>query len=143
TDHGDEELGRAVSEGRRREFSAFGWDPADVPDPQDEQTFLRSKLDWDEAGRSHHAELLAWHRDLIRLRHDVPALAGGVEGVSGVDVRWDGDARWLVVERGPVSVVCNLGEAEQAVPLDSAAADLLTDDGRAVVVPPETVVVLG
>ncbi|MBA3268568.1 MAG: malto-oligosyltrehalose trehalohydrolase [Acidimicrobiia bacterium] len=163
TDHGDEELGRAVSEGRRREFSAFGWDPADVPDPQDEQTFLRSKLDWDEPGRSPHAELLAWHRDLIRLRHDVPALAGGVEGVSGVDVRWDEDARWLVVERGPVSGVCNLGEAEQAVPLgegqgpsgplsgrqgpsgplsgrqgpgalDSAAAGLLTDDGPAVVV---------
>ena len=48
TDHTDPELGRAVSEGRRREFAAFGWDPQAVPDPQDPATFERSKLDWTE-----------------------------------------------------------------------------------------------
>jgi maltooligosyltrehalose trehalohydrolase len=35
TDHEDAELGRLVSEGRRREFAAFGWNPDDIPDPQD------------------------------------------------------------------------------------------------------------
>src|SRR5690606_10857723 len=35
TDHQDPELGRAVTEGRTHEFAHFGWDPADVPDPQD------------------------------------------------------------------------------------------------------------
>jgi maltooligosyltrehalose trehalohydrolase len=35
TDHQDPDLGRAVSEGRRREFAAFGWKPDDIPDPQD------------------------------------------------------------------------------------------------------------
>jgi maltooligosyltrehalose trehalohydrolase len=34
TDHGPE-LGRAVTEGRQREFADFGWDPGDVPDPHD------------------------------------------------------------------------------------------------------------
>jgi maltooligosyltrehalose trehalohydrolase len=44
TCHGDEELGRAVTEGRRREFADFGFDATDVPDPQDAATFERSKL---------------------------------------------------------------------------------------------------
>ena len=48
TDHDDPELGRAVTEGRRREFAAFGWDPEGVPDPQDPRTFERSKLRWAE-----------------------------------------------------------------------------------------------
>ncbi|MGI9023365.1 MAG: malto-oligosyltrehalose trehalohydrolase [Acidimicrobiales bacterium] len=147
TDHGDADLGRAVSDGRRREFAAFGWDPADVPDPQDPGTFDRSRLDWDEPGRSPHAEVLAWHRHLIRLRREVPALSGGE-----TEVRYDEEAAWLVVDRGPVSIVCNLAGGEQPVPLgegrqgaalDPSFVSLLTDDGRAVVVPPETVVILG
>ncbi len=43
-DHSDPELVNAVREGRRREFAAFGWEE-EPPDPQDEATFLRSKLD--------------------------------------------------------------------------------------------------
>ena len=58
----DAELGRLVSEGRRREFAAFGWKPDDVPDPQDPATFERSNLDWDELDKEPHAELLEWHR---------------------------------------------------------------------------------
>jgi maltooligosyltrehalose trehalohydrolase len=38
TDHEDPELGRAVSEGRRSEFSAFAWSAEEVPDPQDPAT---------------------------------------------------------------------------------------------------------
>ena len=34
TDHQDPALGQAVTEGRRHEFAAFGWDPDGVPDPQ-------------------------------------------------------------------------------------------------------------
>lgn len=48
TDH-DEPLGSAVSKGRMSEFAGHGWEAlyggeVDVPDPQDRQTFLRSKL---------------------------------------------------------------------------------------------------
>ena len=49
TDHEDGELGRLVTEGRRREFAAFGAHAEDVPDPQAQATFERSKLDWDES----------------------------------------------------------------------------------------------
>jgi maltooligosyltrehalose trehalohydrolase len=38
TDHEDPKLGRAVSEGRRSEFSAFAWSAEEVPDPQDPAT---------------------------------------------------------------------------------------------------------
>jgi maltooligosyltrehalose trehalohydrolase len=45
TDHDDPELARAVREGRRQEFVAFGWDPEPIPDPQTPAPFERSKLD--------------------------------------------------------------------------------------------------
>ena len=48
TDHIEPWLAQAVAEGRKAEFAAHGWDAADVPDPQDEATFLRSKLDWEQ-----------------------------------------------------------------------------------------------
>ena len=56
------------------EFAAFGWDPADVPDPQDPDTFARSKLDWTEPAAGCHASLIAWYRELIRLRRQYAAL---------------------------------------------------------------------
>ena len=58
TSHPEQELGRATAEGRLAEFAALGWDPAVVPDPQDEQTFLRSKLDWSELASGRHARIL-------------------------------------------------------------------------------------
>jgi maltooligosyltrehalose trehalohydrolase len=41
SDHGDPDLAEAVREGRRAEFSAFGWEPDEIPDPQDSATFER------------------------------------------------------------------------------------------------------
>ena len=67
----DHQRSRARPGGQRRaapEFAAFGWDPADVPDPQDPATFERSRLDWAEPRKDRHADLLAWYRELIALR---------------------------------------------------------------------------
>jgi maltooligosyltrehalose trehalohydrolase len=149
TDHADPALGQAVREGRQREFAAFGWDPADIPDPQSADTFVRSKLDWREVDREPHARLLAWHRRLIALRRGSPDLADG--RMDRVGVRVDEDARWLVVERGAVTVVVNLGAADALVPLppERARRVLLTSNtdirvGTAhVTVPPDAVVLLG
>ena len=47
TDHENAELGRLVAEGRSKEFSAFRWQGT-VPNPQELETFERSKLDWSE-----------------------------------------------------------------------------------------------
>ena len=56
-DHLDPELARQVSEGRKREFFAFGWDPATIPDPENHASFERSKLKWDELPKPAHAAI--------------------------------------------------------------------------------------
>jgi maltooligosyltrehalose trehalohydrolase len=73
-DHSDPELINAVREGRRREFASFGWEK-DPPDPQDEATFLRSKLDRSLRDTSLSRILPGFYRELIRLRKEIAALA--------------------------------------------------------------------
>ena len=76
------ELGRAVTEGRRREFSRFAAfsNPLArerIPDPQAEQTFLASCLDWRERDREPHASVLRLYRSLITLRRTSGAMGTG------------------------------------------------------------------
>ena len=78
TDH-NEELGRLVTEGRRKEFAGFVQfsDPdlrSHIPDPQSPETFRRSKLNLDEA--AYGAGLLAqdFYRAALRLRATDPVL---------------------------------------------------------------------
>ncbi|HEV7862127.1 MAG TPA: malto-oligosyltrehalose trehalohydrolase [Acidimicrobiia bacterium] len=148
TDHTDE-LGRLVSEGRRKEFSAFGWKPEDVPDPQDRATFDRSVLDWAELDKEPHARLLAWHRDLIALRRTLPELSDG--NFEEITTTWDEDAGWFCLTRGSVTVAVNLAEHRQPVPVPIAAVTVrlasepaATDlsDG-AVTLPPDSVAIVG
>jgi maltooligosyltrehalose trehalohydrolase len=146
TDHIDDELGRLVSEGRRREFSAFGWKPEDVPDPQDRATFERSLLDWAEADKEPHATLLQWHRDLIALRRRIPALSDG--SFDGIECSWDEDSAWFRLTRGPVTVAVNLADHPQAVPVGDAGTVLLASDpsaalgGGSVALAPDSVAIL-
>ena len=72
TDHYDE-LGRGVTEGRRKEFADFSdfRDPkkrARIPDPQALTTFTNSKLIWTELEQSPHAETLRLYSDFLRFR---------------------------------------------------------------------------
>jgi maltooligosyltrehalose trehalohydrolase len=115
TDHHDAELGRAVGEGRRREFEAFGWDPESVPDPQAVETFEMSVLNWRELDEPLHRELLDWYRALISLRRDTPELNDGRRDL--VDLKCDDEARWLVMTRGPITVAANFSDAVVAVPI--------------------------
>jgi maltooligosyltrehalose trehalohydrolase len=73
TSHPEPELGKATAEGRIAEFAKMGWDPAVVPDPQDPETFRRSKLDWSEPSRPGNARMLDWYRTLTALRRGIPA----------------------------------------------------------------------
>lgn len=149
TAHDDPVLGQAVAYGRREEFAAFGWHPDEIPDPQARDTFARSKLRWDELAREPHAGILDWHRHLLRLRREVPALTDG--RLDRVRVRYDEEARWLVVERGPVAVACNLADHTQGVPLRLPwvpQALLISDPAvqvtaAGVTLPPDAVAVLG
>ena len=78
TDH-NEELGRLVTEGRRREFADFKQfsDPAvreRIPDPQDPRTFRRSKLDLDEASYGIGLLIQDLYRAALALRASDPVL---------------------------------------------------------------------
>ena len=127
TDHDDPRLAKAVSNGRKREFEAFGWDPDEVPDPQDPATFEASKLAWPEIQQERHADLLAWHKRLIALRKDTEALRDGRFDL--VKVTHD-DSSWLVLDRGQVTVAFNFSDAEVTVPLDhTRATELLLASG--------------
>ncbi len=72
TNHHDE-LGRLVTEGRRKEFARFSAfsDPANrksIPDPQQPETFRRSKLDWAVCQSEQHARCLRWYQTLLHIR---------------------------------------------------------------------------
>jgi maltooligosyltrehalose trehalohydrolase len=115
TNHDDPDLGRAVSEGRRREFASFGWDPMDVPDPQDEATFTRSKLRWEELNEERHRSFLDWYRALIRLRATTPSLTD--TDLAHVTVEHSESPPWIVMQRNEVTIAANLGQTECEVPI--------------------------
>jgi maltooligosyltrehalose trehalohydrolase len=151
TSHPEPELGAATARGRLAEFSRMGWDPATVPDPQDVQTFLRSKLDWDEPGRPEHARVLDLYRRLSALRHERAELTD--PRFDRVRVRFDEDQRWLVVHRADTQIVVNIGAAEVTVPLRPAPGAILLAtadtagieagvDGPVAVLPPHSALVL-
>jgi maltooligosyltrehalose trehalohydrolase len=146
TDHHDPKLGDAVRRGRRAEFAAFGWDPANVPDPQAHETFDRSRLRWSEMADGEHAAILDWHKRLIALRRSMPELSDG--RLASVEVAFDEDDQWLVYTRGRVTVACNFSTETRHISLPGvtdlmlASRDdiALSPDGADL--PPESVAVL-
>jgi maltooligosyltrehalose trehalohydrolase len=144
-DHDDPLMARSVSEGRRREFAAFGWMAEEIPDPEDRETFLRSKLRWDDLQETEHARMLDWYRTLIRLRKSQPDLNDGELGHT--TVRFDETAKWLVMTRGEMIVMCNLGSDVQRLPCTRDARVLLASrdevvrDDSSFVLPPDSVVI--
>jgi maltooligosyltrehalose trehalohydrolase len=99
TSHSDPALAKAVSEGRKKEFIAAGED--DVPDPQDEETFRRSKLSHRRDGR--HGALRDHYRRLLALRR----AHGDVVAARWPEVEVDGTA--FTLRRPGLVVRANLG----------------------------------
>jgi maltooligosyltrehalose trehalohydrolase len=90
TDHIDPEIARATREGRKKEFEAFAqFSGNEVPDPQDVETFLRSKL-------SEGREPDPLYRRLLELRTKLPRELEIVEA--------DDDAKRLRLRRGHVEL---------------------------------------
>ncbi len=126
TDHEDQELARLVSEGRKKEFGAFGWDPDDVPDPQVASTFLDSKLHWEELAQPKHADMLDWYKRLIALRKAKPELADGQ--LDQVDIDFDDEARWFSMQRGGIVLVFTVNEQGYSAGLEDGVELLLASD---------------
>ena len=143
------ELGRLVTEGRRKEFAGFAAfaDPVRrerIPDPQAEATFERSVLDWDE--RETHAEVYELYRSLLHLRRDDPVLRHQdrastraralTDDLLGVR-RWYGDSERLLL--------ANFGEAPVTLNAAALAEIGCTSVGgwRAAIVTPDAGVARG
>jgi maltooligosyltrehalose trehalohydrolase len=117
--HSDAGLAQAVRRGRREEFEAFAWQ-GELPEPQDEGTFLRSKLDRSLRGEGHHAVLFELYKELFRLRRTIAALANlskeqmevlGYEKDQVLFLR-----RWS--ENSEVSALFNFGDAGATVTVE-------------------------
>ena len=148
TDHREPALANAVREGRCREFAAFGWKPEDTPDPQAPETFARSKLNWAEAKKKPHAEILQWHKKLLALRRNEACLGDGQ--MDHVRVHFSESGKWLRIQRVDITIVCNLASRKQNISLNQKGAYTiaLASDVRvkitshSVSLPPDSVVIL-
>jgi maltooligosyltrehalose trehalohydrolase len=112
--HPEPELARATAEGRKKEFADHGWDAAEIPDPQDPQTFQRSKLDWSELNTDEHAKLLRVYQELIALRRSEPDLADS--RLDRLVIDYNEKTRWITIRRGRLTIAGNLGAEPAIVP---------------------------
>ncbi|HEY0260621.1 MAG TPA: malto-oligosyltrehalose trehalohydrolase [Lacisediminihabitans sp.] len=144
TAHPEPELGEATAKGRIAEFERMGWDPDIVPDPQDPDTFHRSKLDWDQATAAGHSELLAFYRGLAALRRERPDLTD--PRFDRVSCEFDDEQKWFVVHRGLTSIVVNFADYPIALPVGGSVLLASSADAGAseseVVLPGHCVVIL-
>jgi maltooligosyltrehalose trehalohydrolase len=120
TSHPEADLGKATAEGRIKEFAQMGWDPDGVPDPQDPETFERSKLDWSELGEGEHARVLAAYQRLAELRRSLPALTD--PSFEAVSCTADEDTRLFTMRRGAnrseVLMAVNFGDEPVDLPVE-------------------------
>jgi maltooligosyltrehalose trehalohydrolase len=137
--HPEPKLARATAEGRKSEFAEHGWAVDDIPDPQDPQTFQRSKLNWEEVGAGEHAQLHRIYRDLIALRRNEPDLAD--PWLDHLVVDYDEGRRWILMRRNRLVIACNLGTEATTVPVAGdlvAAWDTPTVGDRTTELPPHS-----
>lgn len=116
------ELRGLVREGRREFLSQFpGAKSADgrghIPDPGDEATFLRCRLDWDECTPDNPS--LQLHCDLLTLRREDPVLSGqGKRGFAGAVLSESAFVlRWFDDTEGDRLLLVNLGRDLRDQPL--------------------------
>ncbi|MGO1545241.1 MAG: malto-oligosyltrehalose trehalohydrolase [Gulosibacter sp.] len=154
--HPEEDLAKSVTEGRIREFSRMGWDESEIPDPQDPDTFRRSKLDWMELDHPERSELLNIYRQLIALRREHPELTA--PWLRDVSVEYFVSEQVFAFWRGDLEIVLNFSDQPQSIDLDVdvrwtqyrelpqilfATDDEITLDGERVRMPGHSAAVFG
>jgi maltooligosyltrehalose trehalohydrolase len=130
TSHPEPELAEATGKGRLEEFRDHGWNTADMIDPQDPAAFFGAKLRWEERVEAGHAEVLSLYRRLLTLRREHPDLTNG--RLDEVGAEFDEEQRWIVVRRGALLVIANVGDVARVVPAPCRQILLATDAGAAV-----------
>lgn len=134
------DLAQAVTAGRRNEFGRFARfsDPAvrsRIPDPNDAETFMRSKLNWAERTAPEHARWLALYTKLLAVRHQrlTALLPQATCGVATSDGRML-TLRWPLGKQGHLHLLANLidtsAAASQLAPGEVIYNSHAASDGR-------------
>ena len=118
--HIDEELFGLVREGRKREFAAFH-NGEEVPDPQSEETFNYSKLNWQSQLQGKHQIMHAFYKAIIKLRKSLPALAHLNRQQLKVDVYRDQNCLTMIRWHQNQKVLCalNFSKQQQVLPISN------------------------
>lgn len=148
TSHPEPDLAEATARGRIDEFARMGWDPLQVPDPQDPATFRSAILRWEEREGGEHARLLALYRALARLRRRHPELTdpSAAHLAARANLGADPAHRSYRLRRGTLEVLVNLTDTAET--FDRVAHVLLATDaatalsGDALVLPPDSAAVV-
>jgi maltooligosyltrehalose trehalohydrolase len=122
TSHGDEKLAEAVRKGRREEFKDFAWQ-GEVPDPQSPETFRASKID---RSRKDPAAL-AWHKALLKLRREHPAL----QDDSRASMKVWSQGRVVLMKRGTLLLVASFALGSFSAGLPEGPWRVLLDSEKA------------
>lgn len=116
--HSGKELIEAVRNGRKEEFKAFQQE-GEVPDPQSEETFKRSTLQWNILESEQHATLFKYYQHLITLRKQLSAIGQAMTNELRIDVR-EAQNLMLVERKGSRdSVLLVFNFSTEYVPLQS------------------------
>ncbi len=160
--HGDPELVEAVRKGRKEEFASFH-QSGEAPDPQSEDTFNNSQLQWRLPGVEPHATMLRYYQALIALRKTHPALKKPDR--NGLEVIASPDKNNLVLVRvqGSSKLCCllNFSKDGQSIDLPEGfdrpsllfnsadaqwngpdASTVFSEAGKAVRLKPESILIL-
>ena len=129
--HGD--LAAAVTNGRRNEFARFSkFSSAEVrdsiPDPNADQTFLRSKLDWNSLQDTSHSRWLQLYRELLALRRRIVIPHVGVASESHCELSGPNNRGlsidWFTKNGAVLELRANLGP-EPAVEVKPSSGTVL------------------
>lgn len=117
-----EDLADTIRASRKEELKNYpDAQQNNLPDPMDQDSFVASKLDWDELGSGDHAGMLAHYRALIALRKE--AIIPRLHGMAGHSGRYAilGDrvisVEWILGDGSVLTLLANLG----AEPVDNVA----------------------
>ncbi len=122
TDHIDRVIADATREGRREEFASFtSFAAEEIPDPQDPQTFERSKLT-----RRVDPELAGLYARLLEVRRHLTSADPDA-------IEFDEDARWLRVRRGRFELIANFAPERRRIGCRGTSVVLATHGEPAIV----------
>ncbi len=113
------DLATAVTNGRRSEFASFKkfGSPEtlnQIPDPNSEDTFDRSKLDWQSAAEGTHQDWLKFYRNLLSIRKNL--IVPHLRDIKGGSAKFSVNGKTLVIVnwklggRSLLTLAANLGE---------------------------------